>query len=383
MLTKIFFIEMNVLGVSAIVTFKMNSNYSNCSFFNHFEVGFSVNNKSSVDVKRIKVFVREYVRWRAYGRTASGTRDVALVPFAPSECRGAQPFRASLSDNIRKADDAERMFSPFTTNQAESANLIIDPSARDSYNGVIVNIDHKLCVVAETPCCMTSPEVSTPVYVQPDIPNASAVVIDPSPEFLTASSVPINEQEPYLSVPTGWSPTIASNVTVVPSNVIIGGQNGIESTGYQNPDVYGIIPSAPPLTSFTGDGNSLEGLMNNLASTFDHVGVTKNFIETSEGVVKNLTPREVVTISNKISFPLDNLNALQLISESMGNNFTTAHLRALLDSTYNVSHRLSLLKKLTMMVSDFQRNKGIIFETLDSFEREEFERYLERQGLLL
>ncbi len=376
MLTKIFFIEMNVLGVSAIVHIKMNSNYSISSVFYHFEVGFSVNNKSSVDVKRIKVFVREYVRWRAYGRTTSATRDVALVAFAPSESRGA-------SDNIRKADDTERMFSPFTTNQAETANLIIDPSARDSYNGVIVNIDHTLCVVAETPCCMTSPEVSTPVYVQPDIPNASAVVIDPSPEFLTASSVPIYEQEPYLSVPTGWSPTIASNVTVVPSSVIIGGsQNGIESTGYQNPDVYGIIPSAPPLTSFTG-GNNLESLMNNLAGTFDHVGVTKNFIETSEGVVKNLTPREVVAISNKISFPLDNLNALKLISEAMGNNFTTAHLRALLDSTYNVSHRLSLLKNLTMMVSDFQINKGSIFDTLDSFEKEEFERHLQRQGLLL
>jgi len=65
----------------------------------------------------------------------------------------------------------------------------------------------------------------------------------------------------------------------------------------------------------------------------------------------------------------------------MEENFKVVHLRALLDSTHNISLRLSLLKSLALMTSNFEEYKGDIFRTLDSFEKEEFKEDIEREGL--
>ena len=322
-----------------------------CSFFNNL-VGYSINNKSTTEVENIRVFVEECVRWRAGSHSKTVTKLIAI-----SSLRG-YPSNPGIADG-----------------QAKIADLKIQAFARDSYDGGIIDIGHSLRVVADTPYCITNPEVSSPVYILPELADMSGEVTSLSPEFVTASSdpnlnvpsEPNDKKEAYNSVPPGWSPTVSSNVTVVASNVIISGQSGTESTGYQDPDA--------------SNENSLETLMNNLGRTFDYVGVTNNFLETSDGVVKGITPRDLVAISNKISFALDKLDVLKLITTAMGENFKVVHLRALLDSTHNISLRLSLLKNLALMTSDFEENKGVIFKTLDSFEKEEFKGYIEREGL--
>ena len=110
--------------------------------------------------------------------------------------------------------------------RAKTADLKIRDLARDSYDGDIIHISHRLRVVAETRHrYLIDPEMSSPVYIQSEPGEVTRL----SPEFVTASSVPNlnvpsepnDKQEAYNSVPPGWSPSVLSDVIKVHSNGFI------------------------------------------------------------------------------------------------------------------------------------------------------------------
>ena len=109
--------------------------------------------------------------------------------------------------------------------RTKTADLKIQALARDSYDGDIIHISHRLRVVADMRQPSQIPEISSPVYIQSEPGEVTRL----SPEFVTASSVPNlnvpsepnDKQEAYNSVPPGWSPSVLSDVIKVHSNGFI------------------------------------------------------------------------------------------------------------------------------------------------------------------
>ena len=118
----------------------------------------------------------------------------------PSTIEGA----SKKNSNHDQSDDIE--------SKTENIDLVSSSSARDSYEGMLIQIKHSLCVVAETPYCITNPEISMDMYVQPEIAVTIEMMALSYPNDITSASTGVisNANQPFInaSVPPAEEPEL-------------------------------------------------------------------------------------------------------------------------------------------------------------------------------
>ena len=340
-------------------------------------VGFSVRNESSVNIDTVKVSFSEVVSWKAQGKSATCSFTLAERNMRPSCIKGTASALNPSRENLFADEESAYLYDP-----CQSIDFILSNTARDSHEGALIQVRHEIHVTAITPCCITSPEVNIPVFVQPELTLAHATVVKgrivDANKFVGASA-PL-EPEISLSLPLDWSPRTAESSTLQVSHGILGGKpessSFCDSTYYQQGMNLNTFTSTFPASENRREELSMfDELIDELDRTFDHVGGVSKFIKNSDfkAQLHRLTPSQLVEISKKVSFPLENIHVMKKMASGMGIGFTSAHLIALLNSAIYDGRvrRIELLRALLPLVNDTKDQREYILEALDSFEQHE------------
>eukprot|EP00816_Leptocylindrus_hargravesii_P005797 CAMPEP_0196807604 /NCGR_PEP_ID=MMETSP1362-20130617/7596_1 /TAXON_ID=163516 /ORGANISM="Leptocylindrus danicus, Strain CCMP1856" /LENGTH=357 /DNA_ID=CAMNT_0042181597 /DNA_START=600 /DNA_END=1673 /DNA_ORIENTATION=+ len=333
--------------------------------------GFSINNDSTAELKKVRIKLLEHVYWRAQGRKASRTSTLSEHQLARGELAAS---RMVHSEN-ETSQGLLRNKNPYTKSAYHYFNMIVSARARDSYEGEIIRVQHEICVIADTPCCISSPQVNMSVYIQPYIPTAYASIVDDTTfEDVVLPSAP---PEPEFVIPTAWSPKTADPVDLPMAHAVYGGKEYSNEPNYQTSDALcndlHILASAPPLES--PSTSSVHDLLNEFDRTFDHVGIIEQYMtdEKKSQMIMRMTPTDVGQVIQKVPFPPDKVRVAECLSSIMGECFTVSHLQSILEGAGYGYHRIDLILKLSPKASDFNENREKLYQTLDWFEKKECE----------
>jgi hypothetical protein len=336
-------------------------------------LSFACKNDSTTALVGVDCVITENINWSAGGHRAAATRVVARQHFDPSSVGGTERLKQKnknvSADSVSEAAMRD-VFNQLQGGGAQSSTLVMAADARDSYNGQIVRCCHYLQVCLQTGCCITNPEVHTPVFVgPPQMPvvqaHAVAVVVLPERDASMQPSAP-----PVM--PADWNSAKVSAPYQVPmAHAILGGtaEAGPDGEEYSPPPpMYGASTAASASAPSVPQG-SLAELHVSLDATFDDIGAIRRFIEApeSEFVLHTLTPADFAQIVAKVGLSFDQPLAAVLLADQLGAAMSCAHLAAAIHTASSLA-RTDLVNKVAPLCHDLSTNSAAIKSTLSPFE---------------
>lgn len=235
----------------------LSSNISNTLMMpqQSYLISFSLLNNSSVEVKGVRVQLFERVQWRAEGREKA-----QLNVLNKEYCDGR-----SLDSRIEMGVSRSEVSYSEIPRQRE-VRFVIPTSARDTYAGRIIQVQHWISIKVITPCCMTDPDSTVDVTITRQGPfegQQGASTADscsastqqgvqypdqydnPPP---TAPPLETNVTEAEV-LPPDWTPITADVITIPAENVtIVSEEVPSVATPYQEPSTESdyLGATAPP-----------------------------------------------------------------------------------------------------------------------------------------
>ena len=244
-------------------------------------LSFHLQNHSKAHVDNVTVEILERVSWKPQFRETANQYSLhkhVLPGHSHSDWRSVEQ---NIQDNIRHLGDREYQSANAEDDNAngQSVELSIPHTARDTYHGRMIRIDHYVRVKVHTKgCCTTNPETTTDVYISrpahlfSSCDNTSFATNNVNvaagsgwekmnPHMsMPSPSAPVMEEEYVVEatvLPEDWTP-VMSDVVKLPVATVMGvesvtGQEGSYQTGggsYAAPAVPIVpsmpVPSAPP-----------------------------------------------------------------------------------------------------------------------------------------
>ena len=206
-----------------------------------------ITNQSTTSVKSMKLELIENVKWKPKYREASSCNSIV---------------RQSMNDcTVASWKGTESMF-----------HFVIPWSARDTYQGRLIEVEHILRIKAVTECCMTQPStemritITRPPFLESDLSMPHHVeggsMLPPLDETDSPSESLMDGDEPIIveaiTLPDDWSPHTADMVSL-PVATVVGVSNesneGAAHTAvaWAEDVTYPVLPTAPPKNSFNFD----------------------------------------------------------------------------------------------------------------------------------
>jgi hypothetical protein len=258
-------------------------------------VGFGVKNESTVELLGVDVKIRETIYWSAGGHNERSVRIVAQSFFDGAAISAASAIdkseKHSRGSMLRMAEDAAREIYQTLASNTQRSLLVIAPTTRHSYEGIIITVRHTLQVTLKTKgCCVTSPSTAQQIFVQSPLATAAVGAAVVPIAIVLPDAFPA---EQMYAAPTGidpaaWKPTISAPYEVPMATAVLGGKEG------EGQVVDGVCTN--PLSSPTG-GGVVERLLGELDSSFDDIGVVTNYTSSVDPAVaaalQALTPPQV------------------------------------------------------------------------------------------
>jgi len=197
-----------------------------------------VSNQSTTSVNSVRLELIENVKWKPKYREASSSNSI---------------IRKSINDcTVASWKGRESMF-----------HFAIPWSARDTYQGRLIEVKHILRIKAITECCMTNPSTEmcitiTRPFLESDLSIPHRVeggpMLSPLDETEAPSESPLDDDEPMIveaiTLPDDWTPHTADMVSL-PVATVVGVSNESNegaahaAVAWAEGVTYPVLPTAP------------------------------------------------------------------------------------------------------------------------------------------
>lgn len=279
--------------------------------------------------------------------------------------RSGVAARGQTNDLYRDILDAVR-------DGANQVTLNIPSDAKMSYAGNLVTVNHRLCIKAKTPSCVTDPEIYVPLQIV-----SSALATHP-----VSAPAPIPVATAY---PEGWN---SNNVTTVPivqaSYVGPVSYGGNEKTGEQESALNSTttaVPSAPPMPS--SNEYTLPSLLEELSSSLSAKMKLEELLANPQwkAVISSLKPYEFDSILQKVPLDFDKIDVANALCPHVY-NFTCVYAVAILRSVSNFL-RIQFIQAMLPHIHNLEKDKAVLLAELSEWEKvcteRDFENALAKQ----
>lgn len=314
--------------------------------------------------------IHERIHWKAGGHSDTSDRKIASVVF-----RVTEEMRAKNKESMREikeqqkrsgtsargvSNDVYRDILNSVRDGANQVHLQIPTDAKMSYAGSLVTVNHRLCIKAKTPSCVTDPEIFVPLQIV-------SSALESNSEVATAATASI----PVASVyPVGWN---SSNVTTIPvvqaSYIGPVSYGGNEKTGED--DVLNstttAVPTAPPLPVSTE--YNLPNLLNELGSCLSvKIKLEELLVDHQwKQVISALKPYELDSVLNKVPLDFDKIDVVNVLCSHI-HNFTCVYAVAILRSVATFL-RIQFIQAMLPHIVDLSTNKSMLLGELSDWEK--------------
>jgi hypothetical protein len=333
-------------------------------------VDLGAKNESSSRVEIMTAAIHERIHWKAGGHSDTSDKKIASVVF-----RVTEEMRAKNKESMREikeqkkrsgttargpSDDVYRDILNAVRDGANQVHLQIPIDAKMSYAGSLVTVNHRLCIKAKTPSCVTDPEIFVPLQIV-----SSASESHPAAAAAPAS-IPV-----VSAYPEGWN---SSNVTTIPvvqaSYIGAVSYGGNEKTGEQD-DVLNstttAVPSAPPMP--VSNEYNLPKLLDELGSCLSvKIKLEKLLVDTQwKSVISAMKPYEFDSVLQKVSLDFDKIDVVNVLCPHI-HNFTCVYAVAILRSVPNFL-RIQFVQAMLPHIVDLSTNKAMLLAELSDWEK--------------
>ncbi|KAL7541898.1 hypothetical protein ACHAWF_007050, partial [Thalassiosira exigua] len=358
-------------------------------------IDFACKNQSLRQIERAEVTVKEEVRWSAQGRYNYSSRVIANQTFRPTERwdkmdKGAMKEQKERSRNITETLREEERKLLQTIHDAihdgrHRALLNISPSSLQTYQGLLIQVTHRLKIKVYTGgSCTDNPTIKLQLYlgtpssllssveqqpghpssVSPDgmtIPTATGVPM-PSPSAPPLSS-PVPAMVTPSAPPAEWVGAVTATPVMVGQSAAVVGGNAIweaeeEGGGTVPIAVAEIVPTLPNLLK------EIEFAVSPLAS------VQKRLEEDAWklAVFYPMTPKQYASVVKAVAIEFDQPDMAALVAPVVNAcNFTHPYVIAALRVVADWI-RTPLLSKVLPLCKDLDVNASKIKEELSDWE---------------
>ena len=326
-------------------------------------VDFGCKNEATVEIQFVKAKVYQKVRWSSGHHHSQSKMSIAENNF---DLTGAMPalsktdqnqFQEDVDNGIRSrgvTDDMYREILSAVRDGSNKVTLHVPYTTCPTYLGSLITVEHKLEILAKTPCGSTDPKIKVPLQIV--TPPDDATHSDPSASPM--QSVP--------PVPDGWD---SGNYTTLASNAGGGG-----TTSYGGDVVSGeeeIVVDSFDLPSNLGGPSdySFPSLLKEIQSSISVKSRLEEMVKDSNwnNLLSSLQPQDVVAILQKVTMEFDQADVAILVA-SVVTDFGCAYVVAILGSVSDWM-RIQFVQKMIPLCADLRQNKSLILNELTDWER--------------
>ena len=241
-----------------------------------YNVTFNVSNQSTAAIQSIQMELIETVSWKPRYRSETSKREITKQSLDGMVLEGDQHGgfgRVNDSGHLPTGTSSDYVpISPVSGNGANgprSFRFVVPQTARDTYNGRMIQVHHFLRIKIVTSCCLTEPETSMDlkiVHHNLSLPSLSSGFENTGNSYFSNEMVPPSAppaEDNYDSVttnpavvveaialPPNWSPQTA-DVIALPVATVVGTSEDSNAFNTNPSSVHasvpGVAPSAPPL----------------------------------------------------------------------------------------------------------------------------------------
>jgi len=327
-------------------------------------VDFGCKNEAVVEIQFVKAKVYQKVRWSSEHHHSQSNMSIAENNFNLTGAMRALSKSAlgqvqeEVENGIRSrgvTDDMYREILAAVRDGSNKVTLHVPFTACPTYLGSLITVEHRLEILAKTPCGSTDPKIKVPLQiVTPDATHS-----DPSaPSMGTMPSAP--------PLPDGWN---SGNYTTLESNSGGGG-----TTSYGGDVVSGeeeiVIDSFDLPSNLGGPSDySFSSLLKEIQSSISVKSKLEEMINDSNwtNLLSSLQPQDVVAILKKVTMEFDQADVAVLVA-SVVTNFGCAYVVAILGSVSDWM-RIQFVQKMIPLCADLRQNKSLILNELTDWER--------------
>ena len=323
-------------------------------------ISYACRNQSRYKIKEIYAKLQEVAVWSADGyREKSYSQTLHTTRF---------PITAAMLQGMDKQELVDELRS-----RKNSASFLLPKSANNTYNGSIIQVEHKLTLRVKTGGWYTS-------NAQLEIPIHSYDVMKPSPQqgqqqpIYDASAIPFAVNSPDVIT------TEAIICTSSEFNYVYGGAarpvSG-ENTDEENYDIPSVAVATPIVG---GQQQPTPPSLAHLLSKMQEAGigdrdVVMNLYGTNnppwDKYFAQLSPQDYAAIIGQIASSFDESDvAVYLAADKMIKTFTCEHIARTVRIT-EAGNRTNLIEKLIPYCTDFhvKPNRTRILYSLDGWDR--------------
>lgn len=349
-----------------------------------FGVGVAVDNSSTAQINSVSVKVKEFVSWRAGGHSNHEWRTVVAASFDPLTLQGAAKkasadIKAAASPGEARDAVLHRLYETLHSGSQRSS-LAIPPTARDTYQGSVLSVRHRMLLRATTGCCVTDPELDLPVCIGPPPLLGGGPAGYPAVPMgvpVVALPVPIPPEEEAASAqsftkPDGWDGhvVIAEAVVLPMGEAVVGGEavaSGVDPAGDVS-EAIAVPESAPPPPPGT-----LQALRHLFDTNVDDRRMVRGLVQDPaqqplwQPLLSALTVEQYAECVGRTGLEYDRPEVASLLGEQLASGLTSAHVAAALRTT--TAYKTQLVRRVARQVVDLAAGRRTIEAELSEWER--------------
>ena len=343
-------------------------------------VDFGCKNESSAEINEVEAVIKQKISWESDGHHGhseialaekSFTLDAAMMKRSPSEIREIKTTNAMAEGTLSRGmdDSLLREIQRAVRDGTNKVSLTLPFHTIPTYNGMLIQVYHKLKIKVQTPSCSSNPETKVDLQVvTPNSANGGGAVAGDGGEDV---DIPIAS----APLPDGWDQSVVTTqpVTYNGSNPTFGG--GVVS-GATEEDIA-VDPFNTPADLGGPTIPSAQALVRELPTSISaRTTILERIADPKwDGVFKALQPQDLVSIVKAVTMEFDQADVAEIVAKAV-EEFTCAYVVALIRSISDWL-RIQFVQKLLPLCVDAKSNSSSVLNELTDWERISTEREFE------
>jgi hypothetical protein len=288
-------------------------------------VHYAVKNSSTASIKSINISLIETVSWKAGSHSASSSRSIFSHRMSTTAENNETKLTMEDLTALKRRSDAEVgegadqailfALKQMLDTGTYYVDLTVDPSARSSFAGSLIQIRHRLCIQANTAFGTANPLIDYPVIVVNRLADPNFVPTEVCEDSNhDPAVVPVATPVSYSTLPVGWAPVTAP-VFVAPPPVALAVPLQVEPQSADGPTFsVGLMDSAVGSGPFDPAGKPFRALLQAFPSSFDAVSLLERWLQANPALATDLTPSDYGELMRSCRFAFDQVLAAELVA---------------------------------------------------------------------
>jgi hypothetical protein len=331
-------------------------------------VNYAILNRSTTNINGVHINLTETIRFRAKGHHSTkliSLFSTNIMAVAGDSALAAQEEKSKVSDDFSAA---LREVGNILSSGRCSAPVTVPGTMRESYEGALISVKHRLTITISTPGGINNPMLCTYLFAQGcDALLASALPAESGDEQEghedgDNDAAKAWKPDPYIGgLPADWSPVLSGGIDLSPPQYAAPFET---EEGIYKP-VYTV-----PLNS--GEVGGASGQWDALSSSYDQVGELRAWLGSHNA--DELSPADMHTIFSTTRSCIDQLMMAELLTDKLS-SIMCAHVAAVASGSNQMMKRDVVERILSKVPVVDKSNCSVVEAQLSRFDFVMIEKY--------